>query len=134
MNVIFDCLKWKHYIFKIMKLVIENIIALKQRASQCLYSWSIFILRVFLFLEYFCTYTHRAAHTVYLIRQKFVGNNCRNFGLVSKILSNERFCPSKFCPIFQYKSEAKSDKIIEISAWCRKFYPTKDFVRRNFVQ
>ena len=28
-------------------------------------------------------------------RKKFVRQNCRNFGLVSKILSDENFCPSK---------------------------------------
>ena len=31
----------------------------------------------------------------YLIGQKFVGQKCRNFSLVSKILSDEEFCPSK---------------------------------------
>ena len=47
---------------------------------------------------------------LYLIGQKFVGQNCRNFDLVSKVLSNE-----KFCPIFQYKSQAK------IGQKCRNF-------------
>ena len=32
---------------------------------------------------------------VYLIGQKFVGQKCRNFSLVSKILSDETFFPSK---------------------------------------
>ena len=31
----------------------------------------------------------------YLIGQKIVGQNSRNFGLVSKILSDEKFCTSK---------------------------------------
>ena len=43
----------------------------------------------------------------YLIRQKFVGQNCRNFGLVSKIFSDEKFCPSK---ILSNVSIQKSDK------------------------
>ena len=29
---------------------------------------------------------------IYLMGQKLVGQNCRNFGLVSKILSEEIFC------------------------------------------
>ena len=43
----------------------------------------------------------------YLIGQKFVGQNCRNFGLVSKILSDEKFCPSK---ILSNNSIQKSGK------------------------
>ena len=31
--------------------------------------------------------------------KNFVGQNCRNFDLVPKILSAEKFCPPKFCPI-----------------------------------
>ena len=27
-----------------------------------------------------------------------------------------------------------SNKIVELSAWCRKFCPTKTFVRRKFLQ
>ena len=42
----------------------------------------------------------------YLMGQKFVGQNCRNFGLVSKILPDEIFCPSK---ILSY--EILSDKV-----------------------
>ena len=38
---------------------------------------------------------HLSCNIEYLIGQKFVGQNCRNFGLVSKILSNEKFCLSK---------------------------------------
>ena len=45
----------------------------------------------------------------YLIGQKFVGQNCRNFSLVSKILSDEKFCSSKIL-IFQYKIQAKIKK------------------------
>ena len=49
----------------------------------------------------------------YLIGQKIVGQKCRNFGLVSKILSDENFCPSKI----QYKchtNDISSSKEIEI--------------------
>ena len=34
----------------------------------------------------------------YQIQEK-IGQNCRNFGLLSKILSHKIFCPTKFCPI-----------------------------------
>ena len=41
----------------------------------------------------------------YFIGQKFVRHNCRNFGSVSKILSDEKFCRMKFCPIRYYWSK-----------------------------
>ena len=44
-----------------------------------------------------------------------------------KILSVENFVQR-----FNTKVRQKSDKIVEISAWCRKFCPTKYFVRRKF--
>ena len=34
--------------------------------------------------------------------QEKIGQNCRNFSLVSKILSNEIFCPTKFRSIRYY--------------------------------
>ena len=37
----------------------------------------------------------------YLIGQNFVGQKCWNFGLVSKILTYEKFCPTKSLPNFQ---------------------------------
>ena len=40
-------------------------------------------------------FLHRGASWMYLIGQKFVEQKCRNFSLVSKILSDETFCPSK---------------------------------------
>ena len=41
--------------------------------------------------------------------------------------------PIFFCKIFHTLSDKNSsDKSVEISAWCRKFCPTKDFVRRKF--
>ena len=44
-----------------------------------------------------------------------------------KILSVENFVQ-----YFNTKVRQKSDKSVEISAWCRKFCPTKYFVRRKF--
>ena len=61
---------------------------------------------------------------MYLIGRKFVGQNCRNFGLVSK-----NFVRRKFCPIFNTIVRQKSDKIVEISAWCHEFCPRKYYVR-----
>ena len=46
----------------------------------------------------------------YLIGQKFVGQNCRNFVLVSKILSVEHFVQ-----YFHTKVRQKWNKIVEIS-------------------
>ena len=43
----------------------------------------------------------------YLIGQKFVGQNCRNFDLVSKILSDEKFSPTKILSV-----EILSDKVV----------------------
>ena len=37
-----------------------------------------------------------------------------------------------FVQYFNTKVRQKSDKTVEISAWCRKFCPTKYFVRRKF--
>ena len=53
----------------------------------------------------------------YLIEQKFVEINCRNFGLVS----------NNFSSILIQKVRKRSDEIVKISAWCRKFCPTKFF-------
>ena len=45
-------------------------------------------------------------NATYLIGQKFVGHKCRNFSFVSKILSDEIFCPSKIL-----SDEILSDKV-----------------------
>ena len=37
-----------------------------------------------------------------------------------------------FVQYFYTKVRQKADKTVEISAWCRKFCPTKYFVRRKF--
>ena len=58
----------------------------------------------------------------YLIRQKFVGQKCRNSSLMSKILSDETFCPSK---ILSNISIEKSGKKCKIWAWCCNFCPVK---------
>ena len=55
-----------------------------------------------------------------------------------KILSVENFVRRKilsienFVQYFNAKVGQKSDKSVEILAWCRNFCPTKYFVRRNF--
>ena len=64
---------------------------------------------------------------IYLIGQKFVGQNCRNFDLVSKILSVENFVQ-----YFHTKVRQKSDKSVEVFAWCQKCSPTKYLFPRNF--
>ena len=61
--------------------------------------------------------------TKHFVRRKFcpifqyksqvkIGQNCRNFGLVSKILSDEIFCPSKIL-----SDEILSDKVSSILKW-----------------
>ena len=75
----------------------------------------------------------------YLIGQKFVGQKCFWLGVENferrKILSVKNFVRRKILSLenfdhyFNTKVRQKSDKIVEISAWCRKFCPTKYFVR-----
>ena len=43
----------------------------------------------------------------YLIGQKFVGQKCRNFSLVSKVLSDETFCPSKLLSNISIQNSGK---------------------------
>ena len=79
---------------------------------------------------YLCIFAfNKDLSSLYLIGQKFVGQNCRNFGLLSEILSVENFVQC-----FNTKVRQKLDKSVEISAWCRKFCPTKYFVHRKFSQ
>ena len=51
--------------------------------------------------------------------QAKIGQNCRNFGSVSKVLSDEIFCPPKFCPIryhFALKSYPEVDKFRDLES------------------
>ena len=60
---------------------------------------------------------NREVQVIYLIGQRLVGQNWRNFDLVTKILSNENFCPNK--NFVQYSSTTvrlSSDKIDKILA------------------
>ena len=61
-----------------------------------------------------------------LIEHKFVGQNCRNFGLVSKTLCYEKLCPSKILPnISIQKSDKNRTKMSKFRL------VIEDFVRRN---
>ena len=64
----------------------------------------------------------------YLIGQKFVGQNFRNFGLVSKILSEEKFCTSI---IFSDISIQKSGK--NRTEWSKFRLGVENFVQRNIL-
>ena len=44
----------------------------------------------------------------YLIGQNFVGQNCPNFGLVSKSLSDEKYCPSKILSNISIQKSGKN--------------------------
>ena len=65
----------------------------------------------------------------YFIGQKFVGQNCRKFGLVSKILSIEKFCSLKLLSnISIQKSGNNRTKLSKFRLG------VENFVRRNFIQ
>lgn len=71
------------------------------------------------------TWCRKFCPTKYFVRQKFcpmfqakIGQKCRNFGLVSKIFSDEIFCPSKIL-----SDELLSDKVSFVNIT----YPSKKF-------
>ena len=65
----------------------------------------------------------------YLIGHKFVGQKCWNFRLVSKILSDKTFCPSKTLSNISIQKSGKNWTTLS------KFrLGVENFVRRNFVQ
>ena len=76
----------------------------------------------------------------YLIGQKFVGQKCRNFSLVSKILSDERFCPSKILSNISIQKSGKNrTKLSKFGLGVENFVrrnilSDESFVRRNFVR
>ena len=64
----------------------------------------------------------------YLIGQKFVGQNCRNFDLVSKVLSDEKFCPSKILSNVSIQKSGKNRTKVS------KFWlGVENFVRRKIL-
>ena len=80
----------------------------------------------------------------YLIGQKFVGQNCQNFVWVSKILSDEKFCPLKIVSNisiqksgknltklskFRLSLETLSDEMFCLTKCC----PTKFCLIRYFI-
>ena len=76
----------------------------------------------------------------YLIGQKFVGQKCRNFSLVSKILSDEKFCPSKILSNIPIQKSGKNrTKLSKFRLGVENFVrrnilSVENFVRRNFVR
>ena len=66
---------------------------------------------------------------LYLIGQKFVEQNCRNSGLVSKILSDEKFFPLKILSNISIQKSGKNrTKLSQFRLGVEKF------VRQNFVR
>ena len=65
---------------------------------------------------------------IYLIGQKFDGQKCRNSSLVSKILSDETFCPSKILSSISIQKSGKNRTKLS------KFrLGVENFVRRNIL-
>ena len=90
-----------------------------QKVSRHLrHLWRVYNVIIFEFLYHFVIFTGLATARVldcvkplnflleYLVGQNFVRQNCKNFVLVSKILSDEIFCPSKIL-----SNEILSDKV-----------------------
>ena len=75
----------------------------------------------------------------YNIGQKFVGQKCRNFSLVSKILSDETFFPSKILSNISIQESGKnrtklSKFLLGVENFVRRnILSVENFVRRNFV-
>ena len=66
-------------------------------------------------------------------RTKIRRTKLSNFPLgVKKIFRRKILSVENFAQCFDTKVRQKSDISVEISAWCRKFCPTKYFVRRKF--
>ena len=60
--------------------------------------------------------------------KKFVGQNCRNFELVSKILSDDKFCPSKILSNISIKKSCKNRTKLS-----KFLLGVENFVRRNIL-
>ena len=65
----------------------------------------------------------------YNIGQKFVGQKCRNFSLVSKILSDEPFCPLKNLSNISIQESGKNRTKLS-----KFLLGVENFVGRNFAQ
>jgi len=75
-----------------------------------------------------CQLKRAQQKSYYLIGQKFVGQKCRNFSLVSKILSDETFCPSKILSNISIQKSGKNRTKLS------KFrLGVENFVRRNIL-
>ena len=72
--------------------------------------------------------------------QAKIGQKCRNFGLVSKILSDEKFCPSKILSNISIQKSGKNrTKLSKFRLGVENFVrrnilSVENFVRRNFVR
>ena len=79
-------------------------------------------------------------NTKYLVGQKFVGQKCLNYGLVSKLLSDEKFCPSKILSTISIQKSGKNrTKLSKFRLGIEKFVrrnilSVENFIRRNFVR
>ena len=84
---------------------------------------------IFLLLYFNMSYNLTNFYTVYLIGQKFVGQNCRNFCLVSKILSDKKFCPSKILSnITLQKSGINSIRVYRTNPWRTLFSNNSNYI------
>ena len=75
-----------------------------------------------------CNEPMRQHQFLYLIGQKSVGQNCLNFGFMSKILSNEKFSPSKILSNTSIQKPGKNRTKLS------KFrFDVENFVRRKIL-
>ena len=98
------------------------------------------LLRLYCFLNKYVSSLLYATKLVYLIGQKFFGQNCRNFGLVSKLLSDEKFCPSKILSNISIQKSGKNlTKLSQFRLSVENFVrwiilSVENFVQRSFVR
>jgi len=79
------------------------------------------------------TYMIFSGHSHIPYRTKIRRTKVSKFQLgVENFVRRNILSVENFVQYFNTKVRQKSDKTVEISAWCRKFCPTKYFVRRKF--
>ena len=124
-----------------------------QKVSRHLrHLWRVYNVIIFEFLYHFVIFTGLATARVldcvkplnflleYLVGQNFVRQNCKNFVLVSKILSDEKFCPSKILSNISIQKSGKNQtKLSKFRLGVENFVrrnilSVNNFVRRNFVR
>ena len=124
-----------------------------QKVSRHLrHLWRVYNVIIFEFLYHFVIFKGLATARVldcvkplnflleYLVGQNFVRQNCKNFVLVSKILSDEKFFASKILSnILIQKSGKNWTKLSKFRLGVENFVrrnilSVENFVRRNFVR